>query len=335
MIHTFSLLLEVTDSDIFHLFQKHGHDIARYNHLKAAVKQINHHISENYPALTVNWLQQKTNDIWLMSIKVDVLKVLNRGNVYDTDYLLIQDYITTMLANHAMNPDAFDNHTLTRIDYKVDVQVPDAKNRELLFHLFEKYTRRYRYKKLVKWGLDDKKNPLKYGTSQYHTNKSTELLIYSKEDERIAKNEAIKDYEKDIIRYELRLQNEHLNTMKRQKNGVVRPKKLSAYFCAAVFWDYMHNHVLPIVHNGDYYKLREAERIIEKSTFKRLKKDKLRKFLVSISKGSIDTPLKNGLSRPTYRQYLKDLETLNINPILIPKNRTDFPDSLANPFKIK
>lgn len=218
-------------------------------------------------------------------------------------------------------------------------KIPNPRDRELLFHLLEKYTARYAYKKKIKWGTDENGNPVKYDTSQYHKCKSTELIIYSKEDERIAKGEPIQPYDENIIRYELRLRNTHLNSMKREdKGGKGRPKQLKFYFTYQLWKEYMEKHVIPIVHIGDYYKITEAEKVISNSSFSKRKKESLREFLVMVSKGNIDTPKKH-MSNPTYRQYLRDLASLGINPILIPKNLstenyTSFPGILKNPFKI-
>jgi hypothetical protein len=171
------------------------------------------------------------------------------------------------------------------------------------------------------------------------------LIIYSKEDERIAKGEQIKPYDENIIRYELRLKNSHLNSMKREdKGGKGRPKQLKIYFSYQLWKEYMEKHVIPIVHTGDYYKITEAEKIIAKSSFSKKKKESLRKFLITVSKGNIDSPLnkmkeEESISKPTHRQYLRDLASLRINPILIPKNfstenYTSFPSFLKNPFEI-
>ncbi|WP_193063736.1 hypothetical protein [Oceanobacillus oncorhynchi] len=103
-------------------------------------------------------------------------------------------------------------------------------------------------------------------------------------------------------------------------------------------------HVASIVHTGDYYKIHEVKKIISNSSFSRRKKESLRKFLVMISKGNIDTYLKKpkeeaGVSSPTYRQYFQDLAILEVNPILIPKklstkNYNSFLSFLKNPFSI-
>ncbi|WP_176555765.1 hypothetical protein [Virgibacillus ndiopensis] len=247
--------------------------------------------------------------------------------------------IRKFLTRHFGHSDYFDFHTLTRIDYRLDVYVPDKRDQELLFHLLNKYTMRFAYKEKIKWGKGENGNPLKYETSQYHKCKSTELIVYSKEDERTAKGEQIQLYDDSIIRYELRLKNSHLNSMKRQdKGGKGMPKKLKTYFSYLLWKEYMQKHVIPIVHTGDYYKITEAEKIIKNSSFSKRKKESLREFLVMISKGSIDTPKKH-MSLPTYRKYLHDLAILGINPILIPKNLSTknhiaFPSILKNPFKI-
>lgn len=160
----------------------------------------------------------------------------------------------------------------------------------------------------------------------------------NKEVERIANGEELQPYEKGRIRYELRLRNSHLNSMKRKDKGKSRSKELRTYFSYQLWKEYMTKHVPPIVHLGDYYKITEGEKVIEESHFSKKKKEELRAFLVMISKGSIDTPKKH-MSLPTYRKYLRDLESIGINPILIPqnlstKNYTSFPCNLKNPFKI-
>src|SRR5699024_12724283 len=97
-------------------------------------------------------------------------------------------------------------------------------------------------------------------------------------------------------------------------------------------------------HSVTYYKINYSKKITANSAFSRRKKASLRSFLIMISRGNIDTPLnkskeEGGISRPTYRQYLRDLESLAIHPILIPKhfsteNYSSFPSFMKNPFNI-
>lgn len=326
-------MLLVAYYDIQHLFSMYGVNLNKYDYFGAAVKQLNCGVKKKFPAYSITWIGCRSDGDWNLHLKVDAIKMLNRGEVIQDDYGLIESDIHKFLTRHFGHSEYFDSHTLTRIDYKMDVKLPNPKERELLFHLLEKYTAKYGYKEKIKWGKDENDNPLKYETSQYHKCKSVELVIYSKEDERIAKREEIKPYDKGRVRYEVRLKNPHLNSMKRKDKGKGRPKELKSYFSYQLWKEYMEKHVLPIVHSGSYYRINEAEKVISNSHFSKKKKDDLRAFLVQISKGSIDTPKKH-MSKPTYRKYLRDLESIGINPILIPKNRTDFPNCLKNPFNI-
>jgi len=347
LIHSFETFIPVSSEDMQQLFSKYGIKVNKYRYIRAAVEELNKQLKKVFPAYAIvrTWEHEYLDGIWYLQFKVDAIKVLNRGTITEGDYELIELDIRKFLTRHFGYSDYFDYHTLTRIDYRIDVEVPDPQHRELLFHLLEKYTLKYAYKEKIKYGKDKDGNPFKYETSQYHKCKSTELIIYSKEEERLAKGEPIEPYDKNIIRYELRLKNSHLNSMKREdKGGKARPKQLKVYFSKQLMEEYMKKHVVPIVHTGDYYKINEAEKIIANSSFSRRKKASLRSFLIMISRGNIDTPLKKskeegGISRPTYRQYLRDLESLGINPILIPKhfsteNYSSFPSFMKNPFNI-
>ncbi|MDE1429427.1 hypothetical protein PVN37_22430 [Bacillus licheniformis] len=333
MIHTFEMMLLVAYYDIQHLFSVYGVNLNKYDYFGAAVKQLNCGVKKKFPAYSITWISCRADGDWNLHLKVDAVKMLNRGEIIEEDYDLIESDIRKFLIRNFGHSEYLDSHTLTRIDYKMDVNLPNQKERELLFHLLEKYTMKYGYKEKIKWGKDDDGNPIKYETSQYHKSKSVELVIYDKEEERIAKGENMQSYDIGCLRYELRIKNSHLNSMKRKDKGKGRPKELRSYFSYQLWKEYMEKHVLPIVHRGDYYKITEGEKIIDKSHFSKKKKDDLRAFLVQISKGSIDTPKKH-MSKPTYRKYLRDLASIGVSPILIPKNRTDFPNCLKNPFKI-
>lgn len=333
MIHTFEMMLLVEYSDIQHLFSVYGVNLNKYDYFGAAVTQLKGEVKMKFPAYSITWISCRADGNWNLHLKVDVVKMLDKSEILEEDYDLVESNIRKFVIRHLGHSMYFDSHKLKRIDYKMDVAMPNPKERELLFHLLEKYTAKYAYKKKIKWGKDENGNPIKYDTSQYHKCNSVELNIYDKEVERIANGEEIQPYEENVVRYELRLKNSHLNGMKRKDKGKGRPKELRSYFSYQLWKEYMEKHVLPIVHRGDYYKITEAEKIIENSHFTKKKKDDLRAFLVQISNGSIDTPKKH-MSKPTYRKYLRDLESIGISPILIPKNRTDFPNCLKNPFKI-
>ncbi|RCW62969.1 hypothetical protein [Saliterribacillus persicus] len=334
MIHTFEFYLRIDTKALQNLFSLHMVTRINWDNVRAEIKKINQKIDINFYGIKINYLKELVNEEYQINIKVDITKLLSKGKILEMDYYIVKECIQEFLNHSFGNHVIFDQHILTRIDYKLDAIVNVEKDRELLFHLIEKHTKKYSHKSKYRWGKTDIGEPYKYEASQYHNNKSVGLIIYDKQKERLEKNEPLLPFHKNVVRYELRLQNQHLNAKKRHdKLGKYVPKKLSAYFREEMWYEYMNKHVYPIVHKGDYYKITEAEKIIDSSSFTKRKKDKLRQFLVQVSKGSIDTPKQN-LSKMTYRHYICDLDSLNINPILIPKNRKDFPCHLKNPFAL-
>lgn len=335
MIHTVEMLIPVEYRVVQHLFKRNKIKANAYEHFGAIIKKLNQNVKTVYNGFAYTWLSSQGKGLWNVHIKVDIAKILGKGDIREKDYPLVQAIIKSFLFNQLGSTAYFEEHTLTRIDYKFDVVVSNPIHRKLIFHLYEKYTEKYRMKEKIKWGKDEEGNPFKYDTSQYHKCKSVEIIIYSKEEERIAKDEVIQLYEKDVIRFELRLKNWHLNDMKRNDGkGKNRPKKLVEYFKEDLYREYMTNHLSPIIRKGDYYKITKAEKILENSHFSRKKKEKLRAFLVEISNKGIDAPKQN-LSLPTYRRYLQDVESIGINPILIPKNIKEYPSYFKNPFELK
>lgn len=277
MLHTVEILFPINYQEVQHLFSKHQIKLEYLNYFEAGIKQLNKSIKKEFQCYSVTWLSSIGNAEWNLHVKIDILKMLGRSNITEKDYNLVEADIRRFLFYQFGHSAHYDNHILTRIDYRYDVEIPDEKHRELIFHLFEKYTNTYFYKQKIKWGKDETGKPVKYETSQYHKNKSVEFIIYDKEEERNAKikngeNLKIAPYEKNVIRYELRLKNRHLNSMKRADKGKARPKKLKVYFNDHLFKQYMSKHILPIIRKGDYYKITKAEKIIENSHFTRNKK---------------------------------------------------------------
>jgi len=108
----------------------------------------------------------------------------------------------------------------------------------------------------------------------------------------------------------------------------------------------MLSNIQKIVYKGDYYNIREANKIINKSSLSDKNKQFVREFLIDVSKNSITGAKKLTIdnSKIKYTDYkfkkaLSILEELNINPILIPKNKeylgTERIFYIKNPFDLK
>lgn len=132
---------------------------------------------------------------WKLFLIVDVIKLLGRSDIYERDYLQVQNIINGFSMHFFGEILDF---VLTRIEYRHDALL-DKAEREFLLR---------RYKKIIDKYYFAKKNI--YDTSVYHSNKSKSKIVYDKESERDAKGISIESYEKDILRYEVKLLNGHL-----------------------------------------------------------------------------------------------------------------------------
>lgn len=147
MIHTVELLFSINYQEVQYLFSTNGINIARFNHFGGAVKQLKESMKKPFPAYSVTWISYQGEDNWNLHIKVDVLRILGRGNFTEKDYKLVEVDICKFLIKQFGHSLHFDQHTLTRIDYRLDVIIPNKNNQNLIFHLFEKYTEKYGHKK--------------------------------------------------------------------------------------------------------------------------------------------------------------------------------------------
>lgn len=252
-----------------------------------------------------------------MHLHIDFIKLLNKPDICEKDLVPSIKLISEHLYNIFNDNSKFDDLVLTRIDYRVDVKV-DKKDREILLHLYRKARDTYGFK--VK--CDD------FNSTIYFKNKSTQICIYDKEEERKNKGKEVEEYEESILRLEVRLLNRHLNYSKK-KNGVV--KCLENYFSEITFKNYVAKNINPLIYKGNYYKIGEVRKILNTSTVNNKDYDLILDVLKSISSLGV-TKTQAKYSYYIFRKALALLESLNINPIMIPKNLKDAPESLENPF---
>lgn len=127
------------------------------------------------------------------------------------------------------------------------MKVEDSRVREFLFKLYEKSMEHYRFlnrcngKKKTAYAKGEK-----YKTTCYFNSQSLVVTIYDKETERNAKGEKIDVFEENVLRFEVRLLNNHLKNNKRNKNI---PKTLEAYMKQDLYIDYMNNYITKILQN--------------------------------------------------------------------------------------
>lgn len=208
-----------------------------------------------------------------------------------------------------------------------------------MFHLYNKLAKKYAHLKKCNRKKKENEDVTEgaYETTLYFNSKSIQLTVYDKMTERNQKGEKIEEYEKNILRFEVRLCNSHLKYNKYQKN---MDRCIDPYFKEDVYDQYMENYLRRVFGWGDYYNIREVRKILKKATITIKDKEEVEAFLIQVSKRGMEDVIgyrpekkvssKKGYSRYQINKYLKILKELNINHILIPVN-AQMPAYIKNP----
>lgn len=239
-----------------------------------------------------------------LHIYVDFIELLGRPNIVpeDTDEIL---YGVRSIVQDLLDTNDFEL-VLSRIDFRYDVVIKNKVVRELILLLFKKLPNRASYMRKVD----------KYKGSIRFWGKSRCDNIYDKEKERLAKGKEIKWYEKDILRFEAQIKNEHLR-YKNRRYEINR--SLAEYLTYEMYKSYMTKMVIGVIGKGNFYSLKEAEKIINSSNIKDNKKKQLREFLVYTSKNGGLSAAKKFFGRYRFNNNLDILDELGINAITIPE----------------
>ena len=323
MIHTIKLYFPIEYYEVMDLQKRFNIIYTQLNGYFA------NYYGGKYKGVTLQ-ISNKGNGQWKLYMFIDAVLLLDKSDITEDDYSSLEQEIMNILwilFKHFLH---FKHHILQRIDYRYDVVVKENLHRDILLHLYQKLTKSHRYQKKYIGKLDAEGVFQKYETTAYHSSKSVQAVVYSKEEERIFKREEIQEYEKNVLRFEVRILQDHINYMARQDKGNCRPKKLKEYMKEEVYRDYFRKYMSPIYHSGEFYKVDEARKRIRNSSLSDSNKNKLVEFLKQVSSHSIDTPLKS-MTKATFRNRLEMLSELGINPIPIPKNYPKAPNTLSNP----
>jgi hypothetical protein len=309
MVHTIQLFCQLTSEEAIYITNKFNKDI----------RLVGDDMDELFAACTTTINHR--HGVWGVYIVADIIKILNTPTISEKDYKYVEEYLNSFMNELGLQ---YEDLTLLRIDYRLDVLIEDKNEREALFKIYKKAIEKYGFRK--KYSI--------YDTTVYFNTKSTQIVVYDKSEERNRKNIKPDIYEEDRLRFEFRVQNRHLNYKKR-KNSI--SKSLKNYFKEEFYIEYMSSNFSALLYKGDYYKIFRADTIIKNSSLSKDDKDNIRKFLIDISEHGITGVMqmkdKNGkLIYSKYKFYkLKNLlEELQINLILIPKN-LKCPSFIENP----
>lgn len=308
MIHTAQFYIKFKEDEKIYLETKYNQNILN------VYSNINNIYS--CKGIVINYITKFVNE-YTMFFTIDFIKLLKKSIISEVDIQEIEKEISNFKMDIINNSNV--EVILTRIDYRLDIEVSNN-NRETLMYLYKKTLDKYRFKKKFN----------EYDSTIYFNSKSIQSKVYDKEAERKAKKEIIEDYEKNILRFEVALRNQHLNYNKRTYNI---PKNINAYLKSDICKNYMEKSLGIFLFKGDYYTIYKAKKIINNSLLKKSEKEAVIEFIKCISKNGV-TNTQGRFTKYKFKKYIAILEELNINPILIPKNLEGAPSFIENPFKL-
>ncbi|SFU82354.1 hypothetical protein SAMN04487886_11924 [Clostridium sp. DSM 8431] len=249
-----------------------------------------------------------------LHLVVDFIELLGKADITPSDVDDI-NYRIRRIVEDIVDNDNFEL-VLSRLDYRFDVVIKDKEERAMILKLLKKSCEKHNYMRKIN----------KYRNTVRFFSKSRSNNFYDKEVERMDKNKEIKPYEKDVMRFEAQIKNEHTRYKKRSAEV---ERDIESYLTYTMYKNYMTKMVIGVTGRGDFYSLKGAIDIINKHNVSDVVKEELREFLVYTSLKRDLGKTKEKYDRYKYNKYIAILNDLNVNPIIIPEKwRKSF---IANP----
>lgn len=262
-----------------------------------------------------------------MRLHVDFIELLDDPVINENDLMEINKSLNDICDSIFYYEDK--KLVLSRYDVRMDVEFADKKSVETMIRLLEGSIQKIGRMQRVS-------NPYYLGKSLVYKSEAKRstmgINIYDKEQERRDKARQnggipeITEYEKNVLRFEVQLHNPHLNYKKRYQGS---HKELETYLDTTVGKVYMYKYIYPIVFRGDYNSLKVAKKMMKEKGIKKSEMDKMINFLRYSEKNDL-SKAKEKYGRYKYETYTKRLNSMGINPVIIPKPMKM--DCFENPF---
>jgi len=145
------------------------------------------------------------------------------------------------------------------------------------------------------------------------------------------------EYMRDVLRIEIQVKVNKLKNIVRNSDEIDN-RDLLKIATLEKERDLIIEYLNTVIRTGDYMRLPAARKVIRNSDYKKTKQDRLIAVLKEIQQsGGIENFLKKvkgGFRKlgelSTIKTYLRDLQSIGINPVLIPKDMRFDKDSLLN-----
>lgn len=225
--------------------------------------------------------------------------------------------------------------SLCRIDYKRDYRYRDEQHLSLIKFIIEKAPEEIvgkNYKKLDERDehldiedFDDIEYMKKYKSL---SNKTAEFVIYDKQLEQedkfkrgmITQDEL--DYFAKVIRFEVRIKNGKLNSLKNNNNWTL-DKDIDNYKDEYIADELFKQYAELAFFKEPFYRLDVAKRKIRDSNISQYKKNIFRGLLNSINKRGYTKAKLNYKYKSMFSSHIKELRELGINPLTFSQIWTD------------
>lgn len=201
--------------------------------------------------------------------------------------------------------------TINRIDYAVNIKTSYV---EEYIKLFQRGDKPRNFKELY---CSKSKTRKQRNGSFYLISKSVNINFYNKEHERLSQN-FNNDGAKDLLRLEVQCKKPKTNTLKAKYD--FNSRHLAHYLSQEVSYQQLEYYYNKTIGTGDYYKLSEAIRMVQESSYTPLTKKKLIEVLRAINecRSIWRAKKKSRYSPSSFNRYLKQIRVLGINPVTIP-----------------
>ena len=246
-------------------------------------------------------------------MKIDFIKLLNKPNLGSSDLIEINKRINAVIAPMCVYADY---PILKRWDFRLDIKFYNKNEKDLIYKLLDKTTTKlYRFHR-EKFVNSERDNDYNFYYKTKSKNSSITLNVYDKENERLSENIEPETYEENVIRYEVQLRKKHIDYNKYKKSY---SREIDTYLDEELFMFYMEKYIKPIVFFGNYYDINNARKIINENVVRKDERAKLINFLNLISRTNVDKA-KETYTKHVYKHCITVLDSLGINPVLIPKH---------------
>lgn len=256
------------------------------------------------------------HDYMQLTIQLNPTKLLGRDIIELTkeeDLKDVEQKFNEIIEVIHIDLNTFMYWTLNRIDYAINIKTQYVKE---YIQLFQRSNIPYRFK--MPYDKTSKVRKQKKGSFYLFSN-STIINFYDKSDERKKNTGEEVETAKDILRLEVQCLKGKTDALKRKYDFRI---KYLGYFLSKDISDYVIKYYYDkTIGKGNYYKLKNAVKIVNESDHRKDIKEKLINVLdeVSLKRSIYKAKKSTNYTKESFNNYIKLLRNLGINPVTIPK----------------